>query len=1470
MIRLYIGTELASIGDDAPVLINYSMTDVDSPAVIQNSYTRSLALPRDDNNERIFGHMGSLDRTQAYNGNSTGPGFNPSYKTNFTLFVDGEVYQTGYLKIDSIDKDNFNVTLYGGLGDFLYNLSYKQDTEDDKMTLADLQYTPDGGEDELSFTINSDTVNSAWETLTSSTPDNYSIINFITSYEGLPDGLDSDKVLINTNGSSELSSMTLSKTDQGKVYESDNGFVRATLPGQITSWESRDLRSWTLRPAIKLSKVIEACCNPVNNGGYQVNIDSGFTSSGNPYWNKTYLTLPRLTEIDWEGDKASLRRQASIELPLESFSGRVSEHEIQIQSGDTLYYGGSDSKTQLTFDVSFTDVANSGTPAFYTSAARFRDFTTMKQTKALYRSIYIQLLAYSGSTVVAASDTVELTSRVPDKAAYSRGEERSYKIGDESLYAMTGTTNAYQPEGGDSTIRRSIGYFNNTGNGLFKWKGEDDSRSGDLYTPITLSINGSQVFTSLAIRITKAGIDYDEKFKTPQTYDYVFTQASVSRNDLGYGTYTNIPLSLVHLQNPSVTFSYGQTVRTGTYITKNRLLNGQHTPAEYLISFVKLFGLYIYKHPDEKVIDILKRDNFFINTKKDIEEVIDIDSFEITPLTFSNKWLDFGLQTVEGRYMDDYNSTSQVPYGTRRVNTGYDFNSKPLDVLSGNCYKTAVEVLDKSRLYTQVSDSILPGYFAGGIDYELRNGDDTVTTTYDERTARNSFQGGDYYDVFPKLQMCNADLSQTDGRDVIVFFDGWEGGTTQDDKPVYYIVSDDTEEMLRLNDGNPCWLWSETSTYDGRTLCHRYNFIPRFSRFMTSGGGLTYTLEMAIPRQLYFNNVVARKSLSTVYDRFWMNYVRDMYDVDTRKVSARVRFLERPDEDTMRKFYWFQNALWRINQITEYNPDSNDLTSIELIKVNDIQNYTTNQEPAPLEPVIPRLRLDCPMNSIKDTGSTRQILVDSNMQWTASTDIGTLDITTGTGTTYITLTVPRWWEVNPSGNTREITVTATGSVSGFSDSLVFTQRLWEPSVTATPKLFFVSGSGGSVTSRFRIDNWDNEIFDVMPGQGPLSTSVDFEQVNNWTFDVNIKVYQGNAWTGDTLEYNYYTAGLFRSTQSQPWFYADDTVLVYQFPYEYVLTRTGYSTLDPSNPITINIPHRNGVAIYPKLVSYPSWAQVTMIKGLTGTTFEITADENTSYEREGEIRFLSTDGSDCLVSLRQLGAHIINPARRSRAQRHGDGFAYPKSLELKYPASSEALRVDVEDMGYDSEWSISCDEEWVSIDATSGVGDGYFIVTVDDNDTGEPRNAYISFTSRNEQTLIIVHQSDVDGGGGSGGALWVEPKRFNFSYDAATTSATVFCLMGNWTATTSENWIIIPNTTGGTGQTTLYLSILQNSGSTQRSGTITITGDWGTARIAIKQDIFNIELEVVPDTLDFEYSGGTSGFTITTNTDWSCN
>lgn len=84
--------------------------------------------------------------------------------------------------------------------------------------------------------------------------------------------------------------------------------------------------------------------------------------------------------------------------------------------------------------------------------------------------------------------------------------------------------------------------------------------------------------------------------------------------------------------------SWPSTVTSDALITKQKLLKTEQSPADYLLSYAKLFGLYFTKDIDSKTIRIHTRNNFFKNIISDWSKRIDYSKdFNVNPILFDKK-----------------------------------------------------------------------------------------------------------------------------------------------------------------------------------------------------------------------------------------------------------------------------------------------------------------------------------------------------------------------------------------------------------------------------------------------------------------------------------------------------------------------------------------------------------------------------------------------------------------------------------------------------------------------------------------------------------------------------------------------------------------------------------------------------------------------------------------------------------------
>ena len=144
------------------ILFQKQRTDYTNPTIVRNSFTKTINLPGTKTNNDIFCQLWKLDR-YVKQGLDT---FVPSERVPFILLQDGNLTEMGYVKLNNIIWDGYfytyQITLYGELGNLLYELSYNIDKETNEvspLTLGDLDY------EFTQFRINKELVENAWKRL---------------------------------------------------------------------------------------------------------------------------------------------------------------------------------------------------------------------------------------------------------------------------------------------------------------------------------------------------------------------------------------------------------------------------------------------------------------------------------------------------------------------------------------------------------------------------------------------------------------------------------------------------------------------------------------------------------------------------------------------------------------------------------------------------------------------------------------------------------------------------------------------------------------------------------------------------------------------------------------------------------------------------------------------------------------------------------------------------------------------------------------------------------------------------------------------------------------------------------------------------------------------------------------------------------------------------------------------------------
>lgn len=923
-VRLYIGGQEADLSEGDLILFNYTLEDLSNPTVVKNSYTQQVTLKGTPNNNDIFGHIWRLDRDQQFGG-SVGPEFDPSRKTGFQLFDGtGNLLESGYVKLDNILRHGadiqYAVTLYGGLGSFLYGLSF--DSDGNQKTLASLDYLGTGDPDrELDFTIDAGAVQSAWVRLLSNptgVTDPWDVINFAPCYNGIPDRFSPGKGLIKPTEVGLPGSITV----EGETYNTVNGWALLNMAKDMTEWEVKDLRSYLQRPVVSVRAVLAAIAKQSNNGGYV--FDSSVLDGSN--YDGMWMTLPLLPSIESYKNVSQ-----TITLSVDG-STHNDSFNVPVSIGTSLQVG---SKVDVSLNIGFgaTVLGATATPLYFGSANYSGGIGTTERYD--FSGFFAQLVAYdslgqplAGSKVICVGSSDDYGQLAKEGKARAEATGFTPQVDNDYTYVeavLAGASGTYTLS---TDINLSVSCYNAETYKIFitPYHFRKTIHFGELYRKTW--------------RSHSLGTDAMRAYFNGQEYNY--TAMRLFSGSAG----------------STASYKTPESVRSGAAVTKTMLLSTDYTPADFLLGIVKSLGLFLHYDGVAKKVTLMSKNNYFRPGVIDIEARVDRGrDIQIAPLAFDTKWLTMETEPIGGAFEGYYSDTYGQKYGTQRIGTGYDFNTESKDLMESVVFRSGVQACENSRYFNDVvasGDDVPSQFLDAGQTLAYRNaaGDtqtldvpvvSSPTITY---WGSQSFQDVEGYDFLTacKLQAHSADGKPVDGSGVLLFRTGvqrYEG----------FKISDDLTEMMTLNDGTPCW---RMDVGDGVT-------VPVFTRYRTSsiykqistlefsyeGEGVTTALdfgrvqELNAPHMAYFpgaENV-------TIYEKMWKAYLRDRYNVNTRVVTAWVNMSGiQVTGESLRKFYFFDGSVWSLNRVINYSVTTDDPVQCEFVKVQNDAAYLYGQD----------------------------------------------------------------------------------------------------------------------------------------------------------------------------------------------------------------------------------------------------------------------------------------------------------------------------------------------------------------------------------------------------------------------------------------------------------------------------------------------------------------------------------------------
>lgn len=920
-IRLYIGDSEADLSTDSLVQMNYKADDLNAPAVVKNSYSQQVTLPSTRNNDAIFGMMFRADRRTTSGSGGTGPAFSPLVRTPFSIFSEaGELLESGYVKLDSVTNKNgsksYGITLYGGLGSFFYTLSY--DDEGNEMTLADLPLLSDDPEDKIEFTINKETVAEAWAALRAGTAGPWQVVNFAPAYNGLPEGDFSADTAV---GNPAIVGGKSSYPSGGNSYSTIDGCALYDLGEDFTEWQTKDLRSYLQRPVFSVKGMIAAIGRYAASKGFTLNLDYSFFNPKNEAYEKAWVSLRLLTTYEQDGESGEYTVSGSATSP------NVSDGTYDAGVGATLNPGNTNADAVVTVTVKPTVFVTTDivppTTGYYLN--RLQSMTQYISGTMLFEQL---ILKDHNGNIIGGSPIQVYASENP-----------SSLISASEWVTKANLDGAYLQSGSNSVI---CGELDTVSTRVQSTHNVADSHLQELTaTGIGVSTAEVRIWARVISYAYAGGV---ANWNLRSDMDLIISSYGFSSYDLtGYGT---------NVTGGTLSYETSGQLHSESKITQQIMLSDTMTPAEFLLSYSKTFGLSYTYDKGSKTVSIVARNTLYTSDVVDIEDRIDRSKeIKTTPLVADSKWLSFNNGEVDGEFVEFYKKKYGREYGAQRVNTGYDFNADTTDVLESSEFAGGAEVLEKSIYFNNVTSPtgdlagrlrICSTFLNGQASYKLfLNGTDRDTSiemegiTPDGTATVTPFNADlPSYDVIPKLQCHTDGQSATEGFGVLLFYLGSVADNiAAANAYARFIITDDSAAMYTLN-GGPCWELS-----NGLAATD----MPIFGRHWMDGNQIVQTMDFGVPAEIDIPNVSA-DSAGAIYPRYWQRYIEDMYNVDTRICSAYVDLRGiQVGEDLLRKFFYFDGAIWRLNSISNYSLTTVGTTQCEFVKVMDRAAYTEGQ-----------------------------------------------------------------------------------------------------------------------------------------------------------------------------------------------------------------------------------------------------------------------------------------------------------------------------------------------------------------------------------------------------------------------------------------------------------------------------------------------------------------------------------------------
>ena len=664
--------ERLELEDGVNLEFNINFGDLTNPTTTKIPFSTQVNVPMTPDNNRIFSNIWRLDHSIQ--------SFNPLKRVAFRLYIDSNLYEIGYIKLETVDK-TYNIRLFGGLGDYFYTMSNIKIRD---LDWSELEHYVDRKQVERSF---SDSQNNRG---VSNLNGNYigDKLKYALTYQGKYDDFDNKSIATNDSNGAKV-------IEEVKWLYGNKTFQSVDLKEHHRTGEMRsgseyygEFRSYYQRPALRVQYIFDKILDRMTKEGWKTNLDSSFFNITNPYWNDTWV-IKKQYKVD--GSKGigvnieipRINEQLDIEGAGYNYSGnyvpgKKGGFELKVDSGHKAYI-----TMPLKISKSTWDTTN---PLDIRAIIKFRALVTEPTTEG-----------FTEHTMKKRADDFNMYAKCYIQHT-NKANGRVSRVYLKDIDSVNNLTIKFNDDGKNNNSVKNI---NSKYNNITK----------DHTTYYVSSERDNQEFGFEGSGIISSN-NLDATFENNK-FDIVFeVWGTTYWRRVSHGWYTNYGTRFDLLGGTEVSVnSKGEdnATRSSRLIKAENIFQDDKSCFEFLTSYCKMFGLMFDKDPVRKEVNILTRPTFFqgLNMVNWSEKMDRKEPYELTPVPFEYRYGVFKYNDKKTKYEEDYLSKTGNSYGSLKFDNGLEHTDVRKDYIEKIIFDNAVKLTEKSQYYLGRSEDLL-------------------------------------------------------------------------------------------------------------------------------------------------------------------------------------------------------------------------------------------------------------------------------------------------------------------------------------------------------------------------------------------------------------------------------------------------------------------------------------------------------------------------------------------------------------------------------------------------------------------------------------------------------------------------------------------------------------------------------------------------------------------------------------------